>query len=563
LDLSRVEFKRRCYTIGRQEATRRYNLILKIMKTGFEFKTSEIAKYIKEPRHRVYYTLRKLSSHGKVEQAKLRVNFSFWTRKNHISLVSYPYISKTFLNFAKRAKREFYFISPFLTRKGLIPILKKIKKEVQVKAIVGTKRACTEVRRAANQSKRKISIKLGGKIHCKILLNDKEVIIGSCNITEAGIENSKEVGILTNDQNIVSAAKNFFHYLWTGEIRYNEPYYGNKFKLNTPTRTVFISSCQNFPFVIFDLFRQAKKKITLVTPFLTSEAIKLLMDQINENVELEAIIKIDENDWKRMICDPWAIDILLERCDRAWNDPRLHGKVIIIDDMIAVISSLNITDASFKENYEAGVLSQNSVIIDALKQFIEVNLKSKLILREEFEKKWDRFLLKQQLKKVIIQKEGDHFSDEEESSKLPRERVEIESVVYPQHIGMSLELPPPPKPLRTLKRRVKKAKPPTEEIIIIKKEVPRNDVFIGQKPIVNYVLSSLVLFQKGAEEISIKARGQLISKAVYVAEFVRKTLAPNVAIKKVEIGTEQRFDKEGRVRNVSTIELILKKYTIS
>jgi len=41
-----------------------------------------------------------------------------------------------------------------------------------------------------------------------------------------------------------------------------------------------------------------------------------------------------------------------------------------------------------------------------------------------------------------------------------------------------------------------------------------NSVLIGRKPVMNYVLACITLFHSGAKEVSIKARGRAISRAV-------------------------------------------------
>jgi len=48
-----------------------------------------------------------------------------------------------------------------------------------------------------------------------------------------------------------------------------------------------------------------------------------------------------------------------------------------------------------------------------------------------------------------------------------------------------------------------------------------NSVLIGRKPVMNYVLACITLFHGGAKEVSIKARGRAISRAVDVAEIAR------------------------------------------
>jgi DNA-binding protein len=87
-----------------------------------------------------------------------------------------------------------------------------------------------------------------------------------------------------------------------------------------------------------------------------------------------------------------------------------------------------------------------------------------------------------------------------------------------------------------------------------------NSVLIGRKPVMNYVLACISLFHGGASEISVKARGRAISRAVDVAEVTRRRFMPDLKIKNIGIGTDQ-FPSEDRntPSNVSTIEITLTK----
>jgi DNA-binding protein len=89
----------------------------------------------------------------------------------------------------------------------------------------------------------------------------------------------------------------------------------------------------------------------------------------------------------------------------------------------------------------------------------------------------------------------------------------------------------------------------------------RNDVLIGRKPVMNYVLACITLFHGGADEIYVKARGRAISRAVDVVEVVRRRFMPDVQVKNIGIGTDQLAPREegGSPSNVSTIEITLAK----
>ncbi len=66
-----------------------------------------------------------------------------------------------------------------------------------------------------------------------------------------------------------------------------------------------------------------------------------------------------------------------------------------------------------------------------------------------------------------------------------------------------------------------------------------NAVLIGKKPVMNYVLACITFFHGGAKEVSIKARGKSISRAIDVAEVVRRRFLPDVKIARIGIGTDQ------------------------
>ena len=86
-----------------------------------------------------------------------------------------------------------------------------------------------------------------------------------------------------------------------------------------------------------------------------------------------------------------------------------------------------------------------------------------------------------------------------------------------------------------------------------------NVILIGKKPVMAYVLAAITQFSNGQNEIHIKARGRAISRAVDVAEIVRRKFLKDVSIKGIDIGT-QELEVEGKGKlNVSTMAIILGK----
>ncbi len=93
----------------------------------------------------------------------------------------------------------------------------------------------------------------------------------------------------------------------------------------------------------------------------------------------------------------------------------------------------------------------------------------------------------------------------------------------------------------------------------IRSNIPSNTIFIGQKPIMSYVTAIVMQFNSGSRELTVKARGRMISQAVDVVEVCRRRFfADKLNITEVAIGTEI-LGNEGERRNVSTIEIKLTK----
>lgn len=87
----------------------------------------------------------------------------------------------------------------------------------------------------------------------------------------------------------------------------------------------------------------------------------------------------------------------------------------------------------------------------------------------------------------------------------------------------------------------------------------KDTVFIGKKPIMAYVTSALIQLANNPQVV-IKARGLSIGRAVDVAQIiVRRTDNSGYSIGQIKIGSEQLQSLDGRSRNVSTIEIEVKK----
>lgn len=88
-----------------------------------------------------------------------------------------------------------------------------------------------------------------------------------------------------------------------------------------------------------------------------------------------------------------------------------------------------------------------------------------------------------------------------------------------------------------------------------------NVIFIGEKPLGNYVKSIMILVKKlNPSEIVIRSRGKFISKAVDIYEISKRDFLERNAFKLKEIKTAtESFDKEGRKTSVSVMDIVLSK----
>ena len=88
----------------------------------------------------------------------------------------------------------------------------------------------------------------------------------------------------------------------------------------------------------------------------------------------------------------------------------------------------------------------------------------------------------------------------------------------------------------------------------------QNVVYIGSKPVMSYVLAVITsLSMPDVDALVLKARGRAITSAVDVAEITRRRFVDTLKVDKIEIGTEELEGMNGRSRNVSTIEIGLKR----
>ncbi len=88
-----------------------------------------------------------------------------------------------------------------------------------------------------------------------------------------------------------------------------------------------------------------------------------------------------------------------------------------------------------------------------------------------------------------------------------------------------------------------------------------NVVLIGKKPVMNYVVACMTVFNLGVKQVTIKARGRAIPRAVDTVELIRRAFIKNLVIPEggINISTQELTGQDGRRTNVSTIDISIAK----
>jgi archaea-specific DNA-binding protein len=86
----------------------------------------------------------------------------------------------------------------------------------------------------------------------------------------------------------------------------------------------------------------------------------------------------------------------------------------------------------------------------------------------------------------------------------------------------------------------------------------RKTVIVGQsKPLLNYVTACITMFNGGAKQVVLRARGEAINMSVEVAQVLKKRFMSNVQISNITIDGENVLSRDGRQLNLPVLEIEL------
>lgn len=143
--------------------------------------------------------------------------------------------------------------------------------------------------------------------------------------------------------------------------------------------------------VYYKMILAAKKSVKIVTPYLIIESELMLAIQLaaKSGVEIELLVP-GKHDY---VAVGFATASYYEQLLRMgvkiyeYKDHFVHSKILVIDDDIASVGSVNFDPRSFHLNFEVTTIFENHVVQDVVNSFKEDLTKSNQILLEKWQKR--------------------------------------------------------------------------------------------------------------------------------------------------------------------------------
>lgn len=138
--------------------------------------------------------------------------------------------------------------------------------------------------------------------------------------------------------------------------------------------------------------RQARHRFTLAVPFIKRKALERLIADVPPAVTLTVITRWKVQDISAGMSDLSVFDLLQERvCSRLLLHPRLHAKVLLIDDHVAAVGSANVTDAAlgFSDLPNAEVMAILQPVPNQLFQFLLQLERNSVLATQELRRQFE------------------------------------------------------------------------------------------------------------------------------------------------------------------------------
>ena len=121
--------------------------------------------------------------------------------------------------------------------------------------------------------------------------------------------------------------------------------------------------------LFYDLVRASEMSIKVTSPYVKENAVKNLFAHKKEKVSISLITSFKLMNYYRGASDLSALELILNKKGSVSNFQKLHSKIYIFDDRIAIISSGNLTKGGLVDNYEYGVLLEDESVSEVVGDF--------------------------------------------------------------------------------------------------------------------------------------------------------------------------------------------------
>jgi DNA-binding protein len=507
------------------------------------------------------YILNKLSVPGETKHTSLIYLADSPPEADYISLTNW-------------AESELWLAFPHISKTPSNMLLNTVDDSLSLRLILGNKTDAEQIKTTARQYNREVEIVRRPRMHFKVLLTGNCLAVGSANFSESGLDKLHELAVISTESRMLKEARRFLLAFCDEYSEYpkSEQSYSLSSSLPQRSRSVFVNTSNGLNDLVYALLTSAKQSLILVSPYITNDVAEHILRAISDEVQVRVITWVDWQQWATERSDPEAVEMFLANRFVVESCPNLHANCIIVDGKAAIISSQNLTTESWTSRDEAGIYTKNPDLISATLERIEGWPKTRFTL-EALEREIERlaqFLGKESAKLPTV-------PDQEEDDEFP---VDVGEVISPPLLGFSLiprrellerEVPIPAEEPVLDEVPVPVKEPVPAAVAVIAEEPPidqqllerfwmKDVVFVGKKRLMEYVWACITQVKKN-QSVTLKARGQLIYRAVEVAELLRNKFEPDLEIdeKAIQIDTYYPKGKKSKWGGISQIEITLHK----
>lgn len=291
---------------------------------------------------------------------KTPTDFNFNNNLNEQIFVL-PEDNNVVLNFLEKATKSIDITIYLLSDRKVIEKLKKLNKNgISIRILLERKPfggGSINYNTFNELSKTNIKIKYSNPdftlTHAKyIIIDQKEVFIMTSNLTYSGLNNDRDFIFYTSDKNITIELNNIF------ENDFN-------YKKYKPKIDNLIISPDNSRIKIEGIINSAKKSIYIYAENINDSSFEnLIIKKAKEGVKIKIILpdskKLKDNIPKINKFKEYGIEIY------NLKKPYQHSKILIIDENIMYIGSINFSYQSLDTNREVGIVSLDSNSINKI-----------------------------------------------------------------------------------------------------------------------------------------------------------------------------------------------------